>query len=73
MEVKEVDIHHPHPSFTHDYNLITRVLLDEEVFIPLTGRQHSTFNFKSGLLAAYNYTELLKWLKQKVDNFMVYT
>ena len=50
--------HHPYPSFGKDFQTVIKVLLEENVFTKVQGRQHSTFKFQKGLMEALSRKEL---------------
>ena len=52
--------HHPYPSFGKDFETTLKVLEEENVFVPLSVRQHNSFTFKCGLMETLKRTDLLK-------------
>ena len=51
--------HHPYPSFGKDFEITLRMLEEEQVFLPLSVRQHTSFQFKWGLMETLKQTELV--------------
>ena len=59
--------YHPTPSFSKDFNMILKVLNDQEVFITKRNRGHTSYKHKNGLLEQYNSEKLSEWLISKIE------
>ena len=57
---------HPFPSFGKDFDTILKALGEENVFMPHSVRQHSSFKFNCGLMETLNRTDLLKKVETSV-------
>lgn len=62
-ELNTISSHHPYPTFEKDLQVIVQNLIDHDVFNPVSGRKHSAFQFKHGLLEKYKPDELKEWIK----------
>ena len=63
---KPNSIYHPIPSFSKDFNMILKVLINEEVFFTKHSRSHASYKHKKGLLEQHDATKLSEWLNSKV-------
>ena len=54
---------HPYPNFEKDLSVLVQCLLDNEVFKVTSGRKHSSFQFKHGLLEKFETAKLKEWIK----------
>ena len=61
---------HPYPSFEMDLSRSTKVLDDEQVFVPLGKRNHASYNKKHMSLQRCNTSEFSKWIEKEVKNIM---
>ena len=62
FEKQSVHSDHGFPSFGKDLNIILRVLVEENVFVPTDARQHS-FSLKWRLLDKVNKKNLIQKVK----------
>ena len=61
--------HHSIPPFGKNFHTILKVLLDEQVFVPLRTRQHNKFNFSCTLMEKYSASELHKRVENSIKQF----
>lgn len=59
---------HPYPSFGKDFESALKALEEENVFVPVSVRQHSSFKFKCGLMETLNRTDLLKKVEATIKH-----
>ena len=59
---------HSFPEFGKDFNTIAQVLEEQNVFVPTSSRQHTSFTFKCGILEKFSYKELLKRVEKVLNN-----
>ena len=52
--------HHPYPSFGKDFDTTLKALEEQNVFLPVSVRLHSTFKFTCGLMESLSRTDMLK-------------
>jgi len=69
-ECKPASDKHSSPSFEEDYKLILNVLEEQEIFVPKTSRQHTTFKFQNSLLQQLHYLDLIKWIKHTTNKLL---
>ena len=58
--------HHPVPKFGKDFETVVKLLDEEKVFVPMTGRQHDSFRFNSGLMEKLPREEVLKKVETNI-------
>ena len=58
--------HHSVPSFGKDFDAVLKVLVEEEVFIPLRIRHHSTFSNNCTLIEKYSSSQLTKTVEKSL-------
>ena len=58
--------HHPVPKFGKDFETVLKLLDEEKVFVPMTGRQHDSFRFNSGLMEKLPREEVLKKVETNI-------
>ena len=58
---------HTMPSFGKDLTAILKVLDDEKVFVPVSGRCHASFNLKCRLLEKQSKADLVKKIKKNIQ------
>lgn len=61
---------HLYPSFGKDFVSTTKALEDESVFFPSSVRQHSSCNFRCGLLEMLTTTDLLKKVEASIEQIV---
>ena len=61
---------HPYPNFGKDLEMILNTLVEEEVFIPHSARQHRSFNHNCGLMEKLSRTELLKKVEKTMQQIL---
>lgn len=62
--------HHPYPSFGKDFETALKALEKENVFVPVSVRQHSSFKFKCGLMETLNRTDLPKKVEATIKQII---
>ena len=58
--------HHSVPSFGKDFDTVLKVLREEEVFMPIRIRQHSTFKFNCTLIEKHSALDLNKTVEKSI-------
>ena len=61
---------HPYPNFGKYLEMILNTLVEEEVFIPHSARQHRSFNHNCGLMEKLSRTELLKKVEKTMQQIL---
>ena len=62
---------HAIPVFGKDFDTILKVLEEEEIFTTLKKRDHGTFKFTKHLMETFTETELLKKIRNNIDNIFL--
>ena len=60
--------YHPYPRFGKDFEMVLQVLDEEEVFLPISSRNHSTFKFQSSIMHTLSRSDLLKKVDKSIGN-----
>ena len=58
---------HTIPELGKDFDDIMKVLVEEDVFVPTSNRQHRSFTFKCGMLEKLSHKELLKKVEHSIQ------
>ena len=61
--------HHSIPPFAKNFHAILKVLLDEQVFVPLRIRRHKKINLTCTLMEKYSASELHKRVQSSIERF----
>ena len=59
--------YHPYPRFGKDFETVLQVL-DEEVFLPISSRNHSTFKFQCSIMHTVSRSDLLKKVDKSIKH-----
>ena len=62
--------HHTKPSFQKDLSMIEQQLATDSVFKQSQNRHHKTFRHHKPLLQSIKWTNICKWLKGKITNYI---
>ena len=62
--------HHPYPSFGKDFEITLQALEEEQVFLPLSVRKHTSFRFKCGLMETQKRSDLLKKIETTIEQIV---
>ena len=60
--------YHPYPRFGKDFETVLQVLDEEEVFLPISSRNHNTFKFQSSIIHTLSRSDLLKKVDKSIGN-----
>ena len=62
---------HAIPACGKDFDTILKVFEEEEIFTTLKKRDHGTFKFTKYLMEKFTDTDLLKRIKNNIDNIFL--
>ncbi len=61
---------HNVPNFGKDFDDVIKTLSEENIFVPISDRQHESFSFKCGILQKLSHTELLKKVNHSIQQLI---
>ncbi len=61
---------HNVPNFGKDFDDVIKTLSEENIFVPISDRQHESFSFKCGILQKLSHTELLKKANHSIQQLI---